>query len=268
MSTMSSGFTFKRAWDKVAQNVHPGVLVFGSLWGLRYSRNWDLRDWCGAEKLLRLDGDDNILDVGCGPLARAEVYFGRKEFKIVGVDISVTVASQAKRIIEEFRVQRNIDLVVADAEFLPFREESFDKILAAGLIVHLPAKENAIRTLQQFRFCMKKNGLCYISWLPNLYSIFGSAFKFITRIGFIRKTERIQLLVFKGLGEIQNLCGKAGLRVLGVFQNSIFWIGFYLLPAFTHKYIEKIVSVQNKANSRYPRKPSLPYSFNIITKKD
>lgn len=267
MLDVSSEFGFKRAWDKVARSASPGVLIFGPLWGLRYSRSWDLRDFDGAEELLQMDGDDCILDVGCGPLARAEVYFGRSGFRVVGVDVSVTVASQAKTILKKFKVQKNVDLVVADAEFLPFRRESFNKILAAGLIVHLPTKESAVRALRQFRFCMRKDGLCYIVWLPNLYSIFGPLFKFVTRIGFIGKTERIQLLIFQGLEEIRHICGQAGLKISRVFHNSIFWIGFYLFPTFTHKYIEKIVLMLSESNRGHSTSSFFPYSFNIITKR-
>lgn len=265
---MSNEFGFKRVWDKVARGTPPGVLIFGPFWGLRYSRSWDQRDFNGAEELLQMDGEGCILDVGCGPLARAEVYFGRRGFKIVGVDVSVTVASQAKTILKKFKVEKNVDLVVADAEFPPFKEESFDQILAAGLIVHLPTKGSVVRTLRQFRLCMKKNGRCYIVWLPNLYSILGPLFKFVTRIGFVGKRERIQLLTFNGVKEIRHICSQAGLKILRVFYNPVLWIGFYLFPTFTHKYIQKMVSMLNKSDRGHSKISFFPYSFNIITERN
>jgi SAM-dependent methyltransferase len=265
---MSDDFRFKRVWDKAARSTSPGVLIFGPLWGFRYSRSWDQREFNGFEELLQMDGDGYVLDVGCGPPARAEVYFGRRGIKVVGVDVSVTVASQAKMILRKFKVNKNVDLLVADAEFLPFKEKSFGQILANGLLVHLPTKESVVRTLGQFRFCMKKNGRCYIVWLPNLYSVVGPLFKFVTRIGFVGKTEQVQLLTFNGLKEIRHICSQAGLKISRVFHNTILWVGLYLFPAFTHKYIEKMVSMQNEFDRRHLTISSFPYSFNIVIERN
>lgn len=265
---MSNEFGPKRVWDRIARGTPPGILIFGHFWGRRYSRSWDIRDFSGYEELLQLDGDDSILDVGCGPLARAEVYFGQRGFKVVGVDVSATVASHAKAILKKFKVRKNVDLIVADAEFLPFKEQSFNKILSVALIVHLPTKKSAMKVLQQFHFCMKNNGLCFIVWLPNLYSIFGPLFKFITKIGFIGKTEKMQFLNFKGLKEIRHICSQTELKILRVFNNSILWNGFYLFPKRIHKYIERMVSIQNESNKRHSATSFFPYSFNIITKRN
>lgn len=267
VSDISDDLKFKRIWESAAKNAPSGVLVFGPFWGPRYSRSWDVRDFGDAEKLLQMNSSDCILDVGCGPLARAEVYFGRRGFRVVGVDVSTIIASQAETTLRKFRVKKTVDLVVADAESLPFREESFEKILATGLVVHLPTRNSVVRALQQFRFIMKKNGRCFIIWLPNLYSIFGPLFKFVTRIGFIGKRERIQFLNFKGVKEIRQICAQAGLTISQIFHNSILWYGFYLFPKFTHKYIEKIVSIQNETNRRHPTTSFLPYSFNIMAKR-
>ncbi len=266
--TTSNEFGPKRVWNRIARSTPPGVLIFGHFWGRRYSRSWDARDFSEYEQLLQLDGNDSILDVGCGPLARAEVYFGQRGFKIVGIDVSATVASQAKAFIKKFKVHENVDLIAADAEFLPFKEQSFNKILSVALIVHLPTKKSAMKVLQQLHFCMKKNGLCLIVWLPNLYSVFGPLFKFVTKIGFIGKTEKMQLLNFKGLEEIRYIWSQARLRILRVFNNSILWIGFYLFPTITHKYIERIVAALNESNKRHSATSFFPYSFNIVAKRN
>ncbi len=268
MTGLSRDFKFKRAWERQARNKTPGVLIFGPLWGWRYSRSWDRRDFRDAEKLLEMTREDNVLDVGCGPLARAEVHFGRRGFNIVGVDVSAAVASQAKKTLRKYKVQQNVDLVVADAEFLPFRTKVFSKVLAAGLIVHLPSKRSVARALQQFRFCMKKNGLCYIIWLPNLYSLFGPVFKIATRLGQVGKKERIQILNFKGLEEIRQICRRAGFKISREFHSSILWIGLYLLPNFTHRIIEKTVSTINQANNRNQSATFMPYSFDVVAQKN
>lgn len=265
---MSDEFGSKRVWELRAQSTTPGVFVFGPFWGSRYSRNWDLREFNEAEEFLQMDLDDTILNVGCGPLARAEVYFGQRGYKVVAVDVSASATSHAKAFLKEFNVYDNVDLIVADAEFLPFKEQSFNKILACGLIVHLPTKKSVAKTLQQFHFCMKNKGLSYIVWWPNLYSILGPLWKFATRLGYIGKTERMQFLNFKGLKEIRHICSQADLKILQVFHNSILWLGLYLFPKPIHNYIERIVSIQNESNKRHSAASFFPYSFNIITKRN
>jgi len=265
---MSDEFGSKRVWELRAQNTTPEVCVFGPFWGRGYSRNLDLRDFSEAEEFLQMDFDDAILNVGCGPLARAEVYFGQRGYKVVAVDVSSSAISHAKVFLKEFNVYDNVDLIVADAEFLPFREQSFNKILAYGLIVHLPTKKNVAKTLRQFHFCMKNNGLSYIVWLPNLYSIFGPLFKFVTKIGFIGKTEKMQLLNFKGHKEIRQIWSQAKFKILRVFNNSILWTGFYIFPTFAHKYIEQIVLALNESNKRLSATSFLPHSFSIVAKRN
>jgi SAM-dependent methyltransferase len=207
------------------------------------------------------------LDVGCGPLARAEVYFGRKECKIVAVDVSVANLLWNKRNLTRFGVQERVELVAADAERLPFREDCFSKVLAMGLLVHLPSNGSALSALREICRCLKRDGACYVDWCLNMYSVFGPSIAFANRVWFIGKKERVQIFNFKGLEEIRSIFRQAGLEIFRTFDSSILWYGYYLLPTWFHRVINRLISVLHDINNRYPRVSFFAYSFDFIAGK-
>jgi ubiquinone/menaquinone biosynthesis C-methylase UbiE len=90
-----------------------------------------LRDLDLSEKL--------VLDIGCGKgswafLMRADILNGEKAF-IVGTDLDLEAVRFAKK------HTSYDDLVVADANHLPYRDQSFDLTLACEIIEHLSAGE-------------------------------------------------------------------------------------------------------------------------------
>jgi hypothetical protein len=264
---IGEGCSFKRVWNTLARTKTPAAVAFGSWLGPRYSKGSDIRDFSNVENLLKVDHCDVILDAGCGALARALTYFGSKGLQIVGVDISVAALLKAGRAVENSGIKKGVSLVAADVEFLPFRENTFDKIMAMGLIVHLPSKRSVIKALQEMRFCMKNEGVCYFDWLLNLYSLFGPLLALLARINYIGKAERIQMLNFKGVKEISTICGQAGLVVSKIIHGSIFWYAFYLLPDVLRKWSESVLRVLGGwQNSRF-RVSFPPYSYDLIGQK-
>lgn len=101
----------------------------------RVASIYDATRWAGVpavvmEKILlsmkgTFTGCRIILDVGIGT-GRFAQYFNNNGFAIVGVDVSLPMMKQA-------REKGVADLVRADAQHLPFRDESFD----GSLMIHL-----------------------------------------------------------------------------------------------------------------------------------
>ena len=71
---------------------------------------------------------DVILDVGCGKGHWLNFLEFTRTYRI-GVDISLAALKQAKR-------SSNIEYILADAENLPFRESSFNRIFCLGSLEH------------------------------------------------------------------------------------------------------------------------------------
>lgn len=71
--------------------------------------------------------EDSVLDIGCGTgllLSKLEAK------KRVGVDLSAALLSQLKK--------KELNLIRADAERLPFKERTFDVAYSVNLLEHVP----------------------------------------------------------------------------------------------------------------------------------
>jgi SAM-dependent methyltransferase len=78
-----------------------------------------------------------ILDIGTGPgqllLAMRKVIPGTR---IVGIDISPAMVTQARRNVEKCGRVLKIELRVANANALPFADETFDLVVSTGSLHH------------------------------------------------------------------------------------------------------------------------------------
>ncbi len=114
------------------------------------------------ESLLLLNPKKNekILDVGCG---RGEMVFACKQkgAKAFGIDFSFNALKFGKKLGLK-------NLVQADAISLPFKNNSFDKIVFLEVIEHIP-KELEHQLLSELNRVLKKNGLLVITTAPNAF---------------------------------------------------------------------------------------------------
>lgn len=99
---------------------------------------------------------DNILDIGCGSGWVAKEYSHNKQ--VVSVDISFRNVKTAL----ELYNNPNHSGIVADVYSLPFKDESFDVIIASEVIEHTANPKLFIETLLKL---LKKNG-CIIITTP------------------------------------------------------------------------------------------------------
>lgn len=95
-----------------------------------YDNDFTYRRAIPVVELAQLQTGQQVLDVatGTGILAIAAAQLVGSEGKVVGVDISPGMLSQARQKIEAAGLQ-NIELIQVDADYLNFSDESFDAIL-------------------------------------------------------------------------------------------------------------------------------------------
>lgn len=85
-----------------------------------------------------LDGR-RVLDVGCGPGSYSALAGATTDY--VGIDLSDGMVAAA-------RARHGVGSVaVADAQLLPFAEDSFDVVLAMHMLYHVPDRNLAVREL-------------------------------------------------------------------------------------------------------------------------
>jgi len=86
-------------------------------------------------KLMRFEGDDVVLDVGCGT-GLITKRIGEEAGRVVGIDISREMVERGRH--------GGSELLVCDAESLPFRQRAFDKIVSFTVLQNLADPSKAL----------------------------------------------------------------------------------------------------------------------------
>ncbi len=116
-----------------------------------------------------------VLEVGCG-IGIDLVRFARGGAVVTGVDLSDTAIELAARNVARHGLASNADLRVADAEALPFDNDSFDIVYGHGVIQYAADPE---RLLSEAHRVLKPGGqgifMVYnrISWLNAMSKVMG-----------------------------------------------------------------------------------------------
>jgi len=88
-------------------------------------------------KLFRIRCRDLVLDAGCGTGLLINHLLGRVGH-LVGVDLSTKTLKVFMERSRRLGIKRNVSLVRADVDNLPFRDDIFDKVVALTLIQNVP----------------------------------------------------------------------------------------------------------------------------------
>lgn len=97
-----------------------------------------------ALKTVIFESNSLVLDVGCG----TGMFFNFVSEKIqsaVGIDVSRQLLLLAKKRVKNLR---NVSLVLADADHLPFRKAVFNYIFVFTVLQNMPNPTNTLRQLQ------------------------------------------------------------------------------------------------------------------------
>lgn len=135
-----------------------------------YDNDFRYRSADPLVQLAQLQSGQEILDVATGtgivamgdkppPRANAAAQIVGTEGKVIGVDISRGMLSQAQQKIEAASLQ-NIELIEADADHLNFNDNSFDVIFCSSAIPWFSDIPGVLRSWYRF---LKKDGLVAFS---------------------------------------------------------------------------------------------------------
>lgn len=110
---------------------------------------------------LRLKGNEDILDVGCGDGAvlmnlRRDGHMG----KLIGIEISRGMFQKSLESSAKEKLQPFVEFIVSSADDIPFPDKSFDIILAFFMLYHMSDVE---KTLYEWKRVLKDNGKVLIA---------------------------------------------------------------------------------------------------------
>ena len=100
----------------------------------------DMLGWLGAGP------DDLILDAGCGP-GRHSIRAAQAGCRVQAIDISDAAIAEARRRAAKVGLADRIRFEQADLTQLPFEDGSFEHIFSWGVVIHIPAAEEALAEL-------------------------------------------------------------------------------------------------------------------------
>jgi ubiquinone/menaquinone biosynthesis C-methylase UbiE len=117
-----------------------------------------------ALESLNIKPDSKILDVGCGTgLLFSHVAAEAKT--VVGVDVSIKLLRQAKKRAQEFR---NVHLVQADADHIPFKNNHFNIVFAFTVLQNLP---KPLETLREIKLNAQQTASIVVTGLKKVFSL-------------------------------------------------------------------------------------------------
>lgn len=148
-----------------------------------YARIAGLQEAMAAEvlALLKLRGDERVLDLGCGNgKVTAEIAERVPSGRVVGVDASAEMIAFATAHFPT-AVRPNLRFEVCDIRRLPFREE-FDLVVSFNALHWIPRQDEALHGI---RSAMKPDGLAQLRLVPD-----GERKSLETVIEETRKSER------------------------------------------------------------------------------
>ena len=118
------------------------------------------------------------LEVGCG--TGGFLVAATRRFKhVVGVDIAFRWLIIARKRLEEAGL--NVPLVCACAEYMPFRKDIFDLVVAENVIEHVCYQE---KTLQDCSRVLSKAGVLFLA-TPNRFSVTAEPHVRVWGVGFL-----------------------------------------------------------------------------------
>lgn len=143
-----------RLWnDKMAELYNPDNYHKRSSFFIRIIESWRVKT---IVKLLDVDYDDTVLEIGCGAGNLMEAF---NHGWILGVDLSYPLLNIANN--KNYQTKHN--LLQGYGEILPFRIKAFDKIYCSEVLEHVPEPKTICREAHRL---LKKKGIFVIS-VPN-----------------------------------------------------------------------------------------------------
>lgn len=156
----------------------------------------------------KLAPTDRILDVGCGSGALLDQIARTRPAGLgFGIDLSLAMTAVARR-------RLGSDVVVGDAEALPFASGLFDAILSSSSLHFWPDRRHA---LYEFRRVLRPNGRIVITdWCDDYLAC---------RIcdAFLRWRRKSQLRILTSR-EIADLFAESGFEVVSIECYRISWL--------------------------------------------
>jgi ubiquinone/menaquinone biosynthesis C-methylase UbiE len=111
-------------------------------------------------KLMDIQEDSQVLDVGCGPATDTLLFakFIGPNGRVVGIDCDPMMVEEANTELAKHKTEKNVKHIVGDVHSLPFSNGEFDRVHAERLFQVLP-KTDAPKVFSELNRVLKPGGI-------------------------------------------------------------------------------------------------------------
>jgi len=151
-----------KKWDQKRKMIRRYDLT-AKMYDVRYAEEQELK-YKTALKRLQAIRNSNVLDVGCGSGLLFK-HVAAEAKTVVGVDISGKLLLRAKESARDFR---NVHLVQADADHMPFKDNHFSVVFAFTVLQNMP---KPLETLNEIKRVAKLEASIVVTGLKKAFSL-------------------------------------------------------------------------------------------------
>jgi len=151
---------------------------------------------------LNLIKENLILDAGCGT-GLLFPHVAERVKLIVGIDISAHILKEAKKRVKEYL---NTAVIIADTDYMPFPNNTFDAAFAVTLLQNMPKPH---QTLNEMKRVTKQNTTIVITGLKKAFSR-KEFIQLLREVGLEIKVLRLD----ENLKEYVAICAKSSKKTL------------------------------------------------------
>lgn len=209
---------------------------------------------------IQLKKNDSILSLGCGN-GRFELRLAPQVKRIVGIDISKTAIANAQSSAAKLKI-KNADFYVKDvSKHLPFKDGTFDKVLAIAVLHHLIKIQPALKEIYRL---LKHHGIFY-SIDPNARGILRKIGRtFFKKIYFSHHSPEEGDLDYR---QLIKLSEKTGFKIEKLdFPDFLTWASAHLWPNLPLRLFDLLIFF-DKIWCTAPLLKNLSSSFALIGRK-
>jgi 2-polyprenyl-3-methyl-5-hydroxy-6-metoxy-1,4-benzoquinol methylase len=194
-----------------------------------------------------------LIEVGCG-FGGFLIYVARRGATVIGLDISSHAILLARDLVKQAGLQEKVDLIIGDAQFLPFKEESGDLIVCSETLEHVQDYKKAFNEL--VRIIKKSGHLCLT--VPNFLSTLFFENVILLLIGqpnYVRSNLCVEKEHIFHVFKLKKLLSRNDLSIITVRS-----VDFFHLPPRLRKFlkIDRILKIASNRLGYFIEKYHLP----------
>lgn len=144
--------------EKVQGLLQGGVFVNREMVDRKNAVLGFIEEHAGCRKVL-------ALDLGCGSGMTMRDILERGH-AVIGADITEAMLNQARAVVRD-STPGQAQLILSDAENIPFEDNSFDVVLCVGVLQYLQTDQHAVREMSR----VVRDGGLVVMTLPNIFRI-------------------------------------------------------------------------------------------------